>query len=123
MSGLKLKLISSKKYLIVLLSILILLYGLSWAAYGVKYSHDKQIILRNYGGIVTYSCGNGGVAPPDGYGYIKTHPTSYVLPFEGVSYTIKYGIGPNIASGKILFSGKLTQTSIQYSNNPECELL
>ena len=101
---------------------ILILYGLSWVSYAVKYSNDKQVILRNYGGITTYDC-TGGVTPPNGQGYIRIHPTSYVLPFEGMSYTIEYGAGPIIATGRVSLSGKLSQTNIQYSNNPVCSLL
>ena len=103
-------------------AVIVILYGLSWAAYGLKYSRDRQIVLQHYGGLTTYAC-TGGVALPDGHGYVKVHPTSYFLPFKGISYTIKYGIGPNIATGKESLLGKVTQTNIQYSNNPECALL
>lgn len=116
------KLFSSKPALFIIF--ILVLYGLSWALYGLQFSHDSQIVLQHYGGIDTYQCtGTAATGKATGRGYIKMHPTSYVLPFDGISYTIKYGSGPNIASGKVSLFGDLKQTNIQYSNDPLCALL
>jgi len=114
----------TKKLFSIILILFVILYGLSWVVYGFKYSHYSQIVLQHYGGLNTYACtGTAALGQPEGRGYIKIHPTSYVLLSEGISYTIKYGSGPNIATGTVSFLGKMRQTNIQYSSDPVCTLL
>ncbi len=118
------KIVIKKRFLIFTILVIVILYVLSWVIYDVEYSNNRLIVLQHYGGLNTYKCtGTAELGQPKGLGYIKIHPTSYLFPFEGISYTIEYGSGPNISTGRVSLLGKIKQTHMQYSSDPLCTLL
>ena len=126
-----------KKVLVIITGILVCIYGLAWATFGLSHTNANRAINKRYGHIIqTYQCPGGGQFESwiiinnkqndtqNGYGQLESFPDPpFILkPFynlKGFLYQIYYvKDGQTLqASGTVSQFGSINET---YASKPYC---